>query len=123
LYTFKYFVSLLFLLSQTLIAQQFNIQTFSTRDGLSHNDVRSIAIDSSGFLWLATWDGLCRYDGYSFKNYYHKADDSLSIPYFSIYDVLVDAANNLWLMTDDRHVAKYDRDNDIFRLVNHIYDN
>ncbi len=54
-----------------------------------------IAVDSSGFLWIATWDGLSRYDGYSFKNYYHKTDDSLSLPYFSVLNILVDGGDNL----------------------------
>jgi ligand-binding sensor domain-containing protein len=63
----EYFVCLLFLLSEPLTAQNFNIQTFTTKDGLSHNDVRAVTVDSSGFSWIATWDGLSRYDGYSFK--------------------------------------------------------
>jgi ligand-binding sensor domain-containing protein len=122
LYISKYFVCLLFIFSETLAAQSFNIRTFTTKDGLSHNDVRAVAVDSSGFLWIATWDGLSRYDGYSFKNYYHKTDDSLSLPYFSVYNVLVDGGNNLWLMTDDWQVSKYDRNNDIFKPVNQLYD-
>jgi ligand-binding sensor domain-containing protein len=116
------FICLISIFSYDLFAQQFNIQTFTTRDGLSHNDVRSIAIDSSGFLWLATWDGLSRYDGYSFKNYYHKTDDSLSLPYFSILNIMVDGADNLWLLTDDRLVVKYDRFHDCFKRVDQLYD-
>lgn len=121
LYISEYFVCLLFIFSETLAAQSFNIRTFTTKDGLSHNDVRAVAVDSSGFLWIATWDGLSRYDGYSFKNYYHKTDDSLSLPYFSVYNILVDGGNNLWLMTDDWQVSKYDRNNDIFKPVNQLY--
>ena len=92
----------------TSFAQQFNIQTFTTREGLSHNDVRAAAVDSSGFLWIATWDGLSRYDGYTFKNYFHKTDDSLSVPYFSILNIVVDGADNLWLLTDNKLVVRYD---------------
>jgi len=117
------FVFLISVLRGTLFAQQFNIQTFTSMDGLSHNDVRAMASDSSGFLWIATWDGLSRYDGYTFKNYYHNNDDSLSIPYFSILNVMVDGGDNLWLITDDYLVVKYDRDNDHFIRVNHLYDN
>ncbi|MCX6259362.1 MAG: hypothetical protein NTY95_00805, partial [Bacteroidia bacterium] len=89
---------------------------------MSHNDVRAVAVDSSGFLWIATWDGLSRYDGYSFKNYYHKTDDSLSLPYFSILNIMVDGADNLWLLTDDRLVVKYDRYHDCFKRVDQLYD-
>ncbi len=106
-----------------LPAQQFNIRTFTTSDGLAHNDVRAVASDSSGFLWIATWDGLSRYDGYSFKNYYHNSNDSLSLPYFSILNIMVDGGDNLWLITDDNVVAKYDRNNDHFIRLDHLYHN
>ena len=108
-------------LIRPLPAQQYNIRTFTTSDGLAHNDVRAIASDSFGFLWIATWDGLSRYDGYTFKNYYHNNSDSLSIPYFSILNIMVDGGDNLWLLTDDNVVAKYDRDNDHFIRLDHLY--
>lgn len=116
------FICLIIIFSESSFAQQFNIQTFTTREGLSHNDVRAAAVDSSGFLWIATWDGLSRYDGYTFKNYYHKSDDSLSLPHFSIRNVLVDRADNLFILTDDRLVAIYDRDNDNFKRIDQLYD-
>ncbi|MEO6674763.1 MAG: two-component regulator propeller domain-containing protein, partial [Ginsengibacter sp.] len=35
--------------------------------GLSNNAVTSIFQDQHGFMWFGTFDGLNRYDGYSFK--------------------------------------------------------
>jgi ligand-binding sensor domain-containing protein len=108
--------------SESSFAQHFNIQTFTTREGLSHNDVRAAAVDSSGFLWIATWDGLSRYDGYTFKNYFHKTDDSLSVPYFSILNIVVDGADNLWLLTDNQLVVRYDLSKNIFSRIDQLYD-
>ena len=119
----RYFTCVLLILCKAATAQQFNIETYTTKDGLVNNNVRNLVVDSSGFLWIATWDGISRYDGYSFKNYYHHPNDSLSLPYFSIYNLLVDGGNNLWLITDQRNVAKYDRDNDIFRGISNSYHN
>jgi ligand-binding sensor domain-containing protein len=116
------FICLVNILSESSFAQQFNIQKFTTREGLSHNDVRAVAVDSSGFLWIATWDGLSRYDGYTFKNYFHKTDDSTSVPYFSIFNIVVDGADNLWLLTDNNLVVKYDLSNDIFSRIDQLYD-
>ena len=48
----------------------FQLKTFTTDNGLPHNFIQSIAQDQTGFIWIATWDGLSRYDGYEFKNYY-----------------------------------------------------
>ncbi len=126
-YSCKLFNAILLLLSLALLvtknasAQSFNIETFTTKNGLANDNVRALTIDSAGFLWVATWDGLSRYDGYSFDNYYHDQNDSLSLPYFSILNMLVDGKNNLWLITDDRIVAKYDRYNDRFTRITHLY--
>jgi ligand-binding sensor domain-containing protein len=100
--------------SDSILSQNYTIKTFTTENGLAHNNVRAIAEDSTGFLWIGTWDGLSRYDGYEFKNYYHIPGDSASIPYFSILNLVVDKANNLWILTDRCEIALYDRINDNF---------
>lgn len=111
---------LIILVSHIIQAQQFNFRTFTTREGLANNNVREIAVDSSGFLWAATWDGLSRYDGYEFKNYYHVPGDSTSLPYFAIQDLAVDGANNLWVLSDLGKIVLYDRINDNFKPLKGI---
>ena len=39
---------------------------WTTRDGLPHNQVNDIAQTAEGYLWLATWEGLVRYNGQDF---------------------------------------------------------
>ena len=43
------------------------IQHYSVNDGLSQGVVQRVIQDHRGFIWLATWNGLDRYDGYGFK--------------------------------------------------------
>lgn len=50
-------------------AQRAHYLQFSTQDGLAQSQVRAIAQDRQGYLWLGTLNGLSRYDGYNFKNY------------------------------------------------------
>ena len=50
-------------------AERLPIKTYTTADGLAHNDIRRIVKDSRGFLWFCTADGLSRFDGYGFTNY------------------------------------------------------
>jgi ligand-binding sensor domain-containing protein len=88
-------------------------KTFTTESGLPHNHVHSIAQDSTGFLWIATWDGLSRYDGYEFKNYFHNPSDTNSIPYFSAIKVLVDFQNNVWVNCA-MGISRYNRATDNF---------
>lgn len=80
-----------------LFSQISNPKTYTTIDGLPHNDVRDIVEDRDGFLWIATWDGLSRFDGSEFTNYYHVPGDSLSLPYFSIEQLCIDKENTLWI--------------------------
>ena len=101
----------------SLHAQNFTLKSYTTADGLPHNNVRTIARDSSGFLWIGTWDGLTRFDGHEFKNYFHEPDDSTSIPYFSINDICVDRCNNLWICTDTRELVRYNRGSDDFTAI------
>ncbi len=110
-------VLILFMSFNFASGQNYTLKTFTVKDGLPHNNIRSILRDSTGFLWIATWDGLSRYDGYEFRNYYHIPDDTASLPYFAIRDVSVDGANNLWVMTDFGQLALYDRANDHFDRI------
>jgi len=41
-------------------------ETWTTRQGLPHNQVNAIAQTPDGYLWLATWEGLVRYNGLEF---------------------------------------------------------
>jgi len=50
-------------------SQQTHFIKYSTQDGLAQSQVRAIAQDRSGYLWLGTLNGLSRFDGFSFKNY------------------------------------------------------
>lgn len=50
-------------------AQQLPIKSYTSADGLAHNNVNKILIDSHGFVWFGTREGLSRFDGYKFTNY------------------------------------------------------
>jgi ligand-binding sensor domain-containing protein/putative methionine-R-sulfoxide reductase with GAF domain/two-component sensor histidine kinase len=50
-------------------AQQQIFKNYTVNDGLVSNTVRSVFQDSKGFLWIATNEGLSKYDGSTFKNF------------------------------------------------------
>jgi ligand-binding sensor domain-containing protein len=105
---------------ENIDAQEYTVKKFTTQTGLSHNNVRAILRDSTGFIWLATWDGLSRFDGYNFRNYYHVPNDSASLSYFSVRQITLDKDNNLWVLTDLKLLEKYDRASDKFSIVREI---
>lgn len=76
--------------------------------GLSNNSVRSIFQDSQGFVWIGTYDGLNRYDGYEFKTYRNRPNDTFSLPHNYIFSISEDRENNLWVATG-QGVSRLDR--------------
>jgi signal transduction histidine kinase/ligand-binding sensor domain-containing protein/DNA-binding response OmpR family regulator len=50
-------------------------------------------------MWFGTYDGLSRYDGYEFKVFRSKINDSNSLPHNYIYAINEDTRNNLWVGT------------------------
>lgn len=48
---------------------QYNIHHFTDENGLPQNSVKSIAADADGFIWLATENGLVRFDGHRFLSF------------------------------------------------------
>ncbi|WP_276485511.1 hybrid sensor histidine kinase/response regulator transcription factor [Paraflavitalea pollutisoli] len=67
--------------------------------GLSNNTVRCIFRDHRGLVWLGTFDGLNRYDGYDFKVYRHRTGDSNSLVHNIIASITEDSLHNLWIGT------------------------
>ena len=48
-------------------------------DGLAHHHATGLVQDRQGMIWVATWNGLSRYDGYSFVSFKPKAGDGCSV--------------------------------------------
>ena len=80
---------------------ELHFERISTIDGLSDNNVVSIALDAKGFMWFGTSDGLNRYDGKHFKIYRHNSNDSFSISSNNVIGVLAAKDGKIWASTDD----------------------
>ncbi len=66
--------------------------------GLSQNTVNSVFQDSEGFLWIGTWNGLNRFDGYSFKSFKKDYRDTESgLTSSEIIDIVEDHSGNIWV--------------------------
>jgi len=69
---------------------------YTTKNGLSDGVIRSIAQDSTGFLWLATDNGLCRFDGHTFKNFRYTPGDTTSLCENRLEQVFIDSHGRVW---------------------------
>lgn len=82
--------------------------------GLSQNTVYSILQDHKGFLWIATNDGLNRYDGSVFKIYASKIGEEGFISNSRTIALLEDSKNRLWIGTIGGGLNRYFWETDSF---------
>ena len=75
----------------------YRVERLTSDAGLSSNSAISIAQDAQGFMWFGTWGGLNRYDGSSFKTFYHDPTGPSSMPHDWAESLYVDGEGTLWV--------------------------
>lgn len=106
LYFFKnfvFYIFFIFVISGTANAQSFpyKFNYLTVDEGLSHTDANDIAQDKQGYIWVATFFGLDRYDGYTIKQYYNNNVPVNNAFKNRINCIYPDGTGNLWLGTED----------------------
>jgi His Kinase A (phosphoacceptor) domain./Two component regulator propeller./Y_Y_Y domain. len=76
---------------------QFKI--LSTTDGFPTNEIQKVYQDHEGFMWFATRNGLCKYDGYQITVYNSNQLKSHLLPSNNIFCLADDHNGNLWIGT------------------------
>jgi len=92
------FLLLLFLCSNGQ-TPAFRFHTLNIQNKLADNYVNCSLLDSKGFLWFGTYEGLNKYDGYHFKLLAHSISDTSSIGGNFITALFEDREHNLWIGT------------------------
>jgi ligand-binding sensor domain-containing protein len=94
-----------------------NIRHLDTSNGLSNNEVTSFYQDIKGFVWVGTFDGLNRYDGYKFTTFRNSISDKNSLINNKVLCITQDQQYNLWVGTEGG-VNRYDILNAKFYQIN-----
>jgi signal transduction histidine kinase/ligand-binding sensor domain-containing protein len=90
----------LLLLAHALMAQvpnvnsDFLVRVWQTEEGLPGNVVRSVGQTSDGFLWVATAEGLARFDGRKFDHISSSGDSQLPVP--GLFRVFTPQDGSVW---------------------------
>ncbi len=71
-------------------------KVYSFEDGLSHRNIFKIQQAPEGYLWIATINGLNRFDGRSFLNCTSQSPE-LPLLHDYVTDLLIDSLGQLWL--------------------------
>jgi signal transduction histidine kinase/ligand-binding sensor domain-containing protein/CheY-like chemotaxis protein/HPt (histidine-containing phosphotransfer) domain-containing protein len=95
------------------------LQDLTTADGLPQGSVYSTLQDSQGFVWLATEDGLIRFDGRELLRYAYSPRSVNGLPGNFIYQIVEDTHQDLWLAIKDTGIARWNRASDTFTIYRH----
>ena len=99
--------------AQTMSASQTH---YSTDDGLCSNAVSNIIQDDYGYIWIGSWNGLSRFDGFHFFNYKTGGSSKVPLLHNRIIDMISDQWQNIWMRMYDGRVFMLERTKD--RIVN-----
>ena len=88
---------LLYLAQNPCIAQQFNVKTYSFNEGLTTYNIKKALQDKYGFMWLATQDGVYRYDGTNFESFKKTNGRIPGIRENFIFDIALGNDENLYI--------------------------
>ena len=83
-------------------ADEYSIRFYDDQDGLSHWHVSQILQDTTGMMWVATWNGLNRFDGSRFVAFKPTENVALCIPHDRIRRFRLTKENNLECLIEDR---------------------
>jgi signal transduction histidine kinase/ligand-binding sensor domain-containing protein len=91
--------------AQSRHESEYQFDHWTTDDGLPQNEVNAILQTQDGYLWLATFDGLVRFDGQQFKVF--NKSNTKGISYNRFDTLFEDRFATLWAVTDDNQLVKY----------------
>lgn len=78
------------------------------RDGLPQAFVSGLVQDRIGFVWVATRNGLARYDGLHFKVFQHHKNDSASLQSNVISYLIPDSQHKIWIQYESTALDLFD---------------
>lgn len=108
-----WFISLTGSFAQGL--QTLKFKHYSIEQGLSQITVNDILQDQKGYIWVATQDGLNRFDGYSFKVFKNNPADSTTVANSYISTLYQDRQDRMWVGTAGGGLSLYNSQTESFR--------
>ncbi|WP_185731281.1 hybrid sensor histidine kinase/response regulator transcription factor [Larkinella rosea] len=105
---------------QTVVAQSNLLppaEVLTERQGLPQAFVSSIMQDRQGFIWMATRDGLCRYDGQRFRVFQVASQAKTALSFPDVYNVTPDREGYIWIKSEQNKMDRLDPATETFRNI------
>lgn len=97
------------LLCTTMFAEnEPSIEQITSNNGLSHNTIRCMLQDKTGFLWFGSLNGLNRYDGVKIKSFIPNAVNPATLSSGKIKELHEDSYGHIWVRTYSDMMHCYD---------------
>lgn len=75
----------------------YKFRHYTVEHGLGSNTIRDIVQDRTGYIWMATTDGLSRFSATGFKTFRHDPDDRHSLGSNEVQVLCEDSSGKLWI--------------------------
>lgn len=92
----------------------FRVRGFSVNDGLSQGIVQDILQDRNGYIWFSTWNGLNKYDGYTFRSFKSHPGEGAALSSNRIVEMKENASGDIWCRTQERCAYLFDIQTETF---------
>ncbi|QSX34964.1 EAL domain-containing protein [Shewanella avicenniae] len=89
-----------------------NVDSYGVSEGLSQSTVTAVAEDDDGYIWIGTLNGLNRFDGKEFKQFY--ANDGTGLGSSLISSVLYSNSIKALLVATPQGLFKYNKNTESF---------
>jgi signal transduction histidine kinase/ligand-binding sensor domain-containing protein/FixJ family two-component response regulator len=94
----------------------------TVEDGLAEDAVTATLQDSQGFIWIATQNGLDRYDGSELRHFAHQRGPGAGLPGNFLLGMQKDRNGEIWIAVKDGGVARLNPRTEVFQNYRHSAD-
>lgn len=115
----KYLVVCFMVISFSAKAQR-GVSNYTRESGLTSNFLTDVTYDDKGFLWIASHEGIDRFDGQRFIHFRHDPDDNNSICYNEVVRIAYDPKGFIWAGTMNGGLIRISTRT--FRVKNYFFD-
>ena len=91
---------------------QASLSHYTTENGMPSNTVSSLTSDDYGYIWMGTWNGVSRFDGYNFYNYKTGIASGIRGLHNRVDKITIDQSQNVWLKMYDGKMFVINRQTD-----------
>jgi ligand-binding sensor domain-containing protein len=109
--TWIFVLSLFLSVSGFAQSRNYLFSDLGIRRGLADDEVNCVQQDYNGYMWIATMNGLQRFDGRRFVSFQHADNDASTIPADEVMDLYMDGNKRLWILCLNEQVGYINVDN------------